>query len=359
MTHCATPDATDLKDTDIAVVFSAARNGEPAAWTELVRRYRPVIQAAVVPFRLGDADTADVVQTTWLRLLEYGHSVRDPERLGGWLATTARRESLAVLRRRRGEILVDTDRDTPIRPDPGVGRGRRRHVPRGPRRDRGADRPAGAARRRALRPAPRALRRDLQPARHPRRQHRPDPVAGPHPASPQAPGCGAVRLSRAQEGRTAHAARADHPLRQPPRFASPHLWVWYAGSDLPGRPPPDRPGRLRPPLRGPPQAPRVRLQVQERPRHPPAPGRATASPDLPGHTGGGGEIWCRGDRAFVYPVRSARPSRSRPPSSWPGSRSPTASTCPPRAAAPASARPGWPTAGSSSASTTPTPRPST
>lgn len=120
MTHPATPDATDpttkdadLKGADVAAVFSAARGGDPAGWTELVRRYRPAIQAAVAPYRLGDADAADVVQTTWLRLLEHGHSVRDPERLGGWLATTARRESLAVLRRRRGEVLVDTDRDTP------------------------------------------------------------------------------------------------------------------------------------------------------------------------------------------------------------------------------------------------------
>ena len=94
-------------------MFSAARSGDARGWTELVRRYRPVLMAAVAPYRLGDADAADVVQTTWLRLLEHGHSVRDPERLGGWLATTARRESLAVLRRRRGEILVDTDRDTP------------------------------------------------------------------------------------------------------------------------------------------------------------------------------------------------------------------------------------------------------
>jgi len=43
--------------------------------------------------------TADVSQTTWLRLAEHLDRIRDPERLGGWLATTARHESLRAIRR--------------------------------------------------------------------------------------------------------------------------------------------------------------------------------------------------------------------------------------------------------------------
>jgi RNA polymerase sigma factor (sigma-70 family) len=48
--------------------------------------------------RLSDADAADVSQTTWLRLVEHLDRIEDPDRIGGWLATTARRESLRVLR---------------------------------------------------------------------------------------------------------------------------------------------------------------------------------------------------------------------------------------------------------------------
>ncbi|MGB6162278.1 MAG: sigma-70 family RNA polymerase sigma factor, partial [Pseudonocardiaceae bacterium] len=40
----------------------------------------------------------DAVQMTWLRLAENAHRVQLPERLGGWLATTARRECLHILR---------------------------------------------------------------------------------------------------------------------------------------------------------------------------------------------------------------------------------------------------------------------
>lgn len=47
---------------------------------------------------LGSADAMDVVQTTWLRLVEHVREVRDPDRVGAWLAVTARRESLRVRR---------------------------------------------------------------------------------------------------------------------------------------------------------------------------------------------------------------------------------------------------------------------
>jgi RNA polymerase sigma factor (sigma-70 family) len=51
-------------------------------------------------FRLNDADCSDVVQTVWLRLAENLDLVREGDRVAGWLATTTRRESLRVSRRR-------------------------------------------------------------------------------------------------------------------------------------------------------------------------------------------------------------------------------------------------------------------
>jgi len=50
-------------------------------------------------YRLTAADVAELQQTTWLRLVENLHRIEQPERVGGWLATTARRESLQLLRR--------------------------------------------------------------------------------------------------------------------------------------------------------------------------------------------------------------------------------------------------------------------
>jgi RNA polymerase sigma factor (sigma-70 family) len=72
--------------------------GESAAWGEICRRYGKLVSATVRSFRLQEADALDAAQMTWLRLAENAHRIRFPERLGGWLVTTARRECLHILR---------------------------------------------------------------------------------------------------------------------------------------------------------------------------------------------------------------------------------------------------------------------
>jgi RNA polymerase sigma factor (sigma-70 family) len=88
---------------DTAELVAAARRRENAAWEELVARYTGMVRGVVASYRLQEADAADVMQMTWLRAFERLDSLRDPQRLGGWLATTASRECLALLRRARCE----------------------------------------------------------------------------------------------------------------------------------------------------------------------------------------------------------------------------------------------------------------
>jgi RNA polymerase sigma factor (sigma-70 family) len=76
-----------------------ASRGDAGAWSALVDRFAPLVWSIARSYRLSQQDAADVSQTTWLRLAEHIHHVRQPERVGGWLATTAGRESLAVIRR--------------------------------------------------------------------------------------------------------------------------------------------------------------------------------------------------------------------------------------------------------------------
>lgn len=82
----------------MAELLTAIGEGDPAAWDEILRRYGGLVSATVRSFRLQEADALDAIQTTWLRLAENINRVRDPERLGGWLVTTARRECLHILR---------------------------------------------------------------------------------------------------------------------------------------------------------------------------------------------------------------------------------------------------------------------
>jgi len=75
-----------------------AGEGDRAAWNEIVDRYAGIVWAIARRHRLSAADAADVSQTTWLRLVEHLDRIENPERIGAWLATTARHESLRVLR---------------------------------------------------------------------------------------------------------------------------------------------------------------------------------------------------------------------------------------------------------------------
>ena len=91
-------DASTEATSNIADLLPCAGDGDPKAWEEILRRYSTLVSATVRSFRLQEADTLDAVQTTWLRLAENAHRIRHPQRLGAWLATTARRECLRILR---------------------------------------------------------------------------------------------------------------------------------------------------------------------------------------------------------------------------------------------------------------------
>jgi RNA polymerase sigma factor (sigma-70 family) len=85
----------------------AAGAGDEAAWRSLMERFTARIRAVARSHRLMADDTEDIAQTTWLRLVEQIQRVREPEHVGAWLTTTARRESLRVIAAAGREQLTD------------------------------------------------------------------------------------------------------------------------------------------------------------------------------------------------------------------------------------------------------------
>lgn len=81
-----------------ATLLQLARDGDRAGWDGLVDRFAGLVWAVARSFHLSGPDAADVSQTTWLRLMENLDRIREPDRVGAWLATTARRESLRLIR---------------------------------------------------------------------------------------------------------------------------------------------------------------------------------------------------------------------------------------------------------------------
>jgi RNA polymerase sigma factor (sigma-70 family) len=109
-------------DAQVANLVMQARAGERDAWEELITRFDGLIVGIARSFRLNCDDVADVAQTTWLRVFESVDRIRQPERIGAWIATTARRECLRLLRmagRERPTEDVDIHESAPAFATPG------------------------------------------------------------------------------------------------------------------------------------------------------------------------------------------------------------------------------------------------
>jgi RNA polymerase sigma factor (sigma-70 family) len=90
-------------------IVRRAGDGDQAAWNSLVDRFSGLVWSTIRAHRLGAAESSDVAQSTWLRLVENLDRIQDPERIGAWLATTARRECLRVIRTSKRELPSDEE----------------------------------------------------------------------------------------------------------------------------------------------------------------------------------------------------------------------------------------------------------
>jgi RNA polymerase sigma factor (sigma-70 family) len=84
-----------------------AAGGDESAWSALVRRFSGLVWSVARAHNLRGADAEEVFQTTWLRLTEHVGRLKEPDRVGAWLATTARHESLKLIR--SGKRAAPTD----------------------------------------------------------------------------------------------------------------------------------------------------------------------------------------------------------------------------------------------------------
>ncbi len=88
-----------------------AQAGEQQAWDELVERFSSLVWWTARQRGLSNDDAADVCQTTWLRCFQSIGKIRDPEVIGSWLVTTARREAIRLSKRSGRQVLVGQENE--------------------------------------------------------------------------------------------------------------------------------------------------------------------------------------------------------------------------------------------------------
>lgn len=81
-------------------LVSGALAGHQAAWDALVARLERVVWKSVNMMTYDREIRDDAFAATWLRLAERLDSIREPEKLPGWLATTACNEVRQIVRQR-------------------------------------------------------------------------------------------------------------------------------------------------------------------------------------------------------------------------------------------------------------------
>ena len=97
---------SDVAGSDPASLVKHAIAGNAWAWERLIDKYGRLIWSITREFKLVESDAADVFQTTWMRLIEHIDRLDRPDRVGSWLAATARNECLRSLASRKRLVLA-------------------------------------------------------------------------------------------------------------------------------------------------------------------------------------------------------------------------------------------------------------
>lgn len=100
----------DSLATRAANAFRAFREGQPAGMSTLVDEVTPLLWHVARQQGLAHQAAEDVVQNTWLKLVQHAPSIADPQSVLKWLITTTKRDAWsAVARGHREEPSAYTD----------------------------------------------------------------------------------------------------------------------------------------------------------------------------------------------------------------------------------------------------------
>jgi RNA polymerase sigma factor (sigma-70 family) len=98
---------TSASDT-LPELAARAIDHDQAAWRELVDRLKGVAWKVLYGYDLSEEDRKDAFASTFFRLYEHLATIRELEKLPGWVATTARNEAHTIFRRRRNTVPMET-----------------------------------------------------------------------------------------------------------------------------------------------------------------------------------------------------------------------------------------------------------
>lgn len=88
-------------------LVNACLRGDEEAWVAVWQKYGPLVKSVSRRVGCDSEEARDVVQRVALVALQNLGSLKNPEKLGGWLAGVARLQSLEAIRNRRPTASID------------------------------------------------------------------------------------------------------------------------------------------------------------------------------------------------------------------------------------------------------------
>lgn len=85
------------------MLLARCRQGDQAAWSELVDLYERLVYSIPRSYGFDSDDAADITQATFMSLVAGLHSLRQDEAIVPWLGTVARRQTFRLIELRRRE----------------------------------------------------------------------------------------------------------------------------------------------------------------------------------------------------------------------------------------------------------------
>ena len=96
-------------DDPLTALVAGALDGHGGAWDALVARLERVVWKSVNMMTADREVRDDAFAATWLRLAERLEGIREPEKLPGWLVTTATNEVRQIVRQRHRQDVSITE----------------------------------------------------------------------------------------------------------------------------------------------------------------------------------------------------------------------------------------------------------
>jgi RNA polymerase sigma factor (sigma-70 family) len=98
-------------------LVARALDHDQDAWRSLVEQLKGIAWKVLYGFDMTEEDRKDAFASTFFRLYEHLGTIREVDKLPGWVATTSRNEAHTIFRRRKRAVPMD---DLPLRDTPVV-----------------------------------------------------------------------------------------------------------------------------------------------------------------------------------------------------------------------------------------------